>query len=365
MKSIILFGGSFDPIHNGHLAIARFALNHLDGEKVIYIPAKNPRWKQASDIKHRLEMLQIALKDEPNCEISTFEMDQNSPVSYSVITAEYFRKIYPNRKLYFIIGYDQLDQLDDWHEIEHMSNLVQIVAFARRGYPKNHEAIKKYHVQVIENIKMPVSSTKIRTLQSLDTKKEVIDYIVDHDLYFCKTVKAYLSEDRYKHSISVARTAYDIAKANNIEPSVAYIAGLLHDIAKNMSKQELHHYMDELFPEYASYPEFTFHQWVGSYITEEFFSITNQNILDAICYHTTGRKIMSTYDKIIYASDKIEPLRGYNSDFLIEACKENLEKGWLLVLKENEKFFEEKHIKYKDIPLSKEMYENYLLEISK
>ena len=168
-------------------------------------------------------------------------------------------------------------------DIEKISKLVKIVAFARRGYPKNHEAIKKFNVKVIETmVRADISSTKIRVLKSLDTTREIIDYIIDNDLYFCKTLKAYLTPERYLHSISVARTAYDIAKGNNIEPTNAYLAGLLHDVAKNMDKEEMKKYMEELYPDYVNYPQFTYHQWIGSLIASEYFSITNQNILDGV-----------------------------------------------------------------------------------
>ncbi len=361
MRNIVLFGGSFDPIHNGHLAIAKYSLKCFNADKVIFILAKNPRWKQASDVKHRYGMLKLALKNEPLFEISDYEIKQNSPVSYSIDTVKYYRNLYKNDNLYFIIGFDQLDQLDEWHDIEKISKLVKIVAFARRGYPKNHEAIKKFNVKVIETmVRADISSTKIRVLKSLDTTREIIDYIIDNDLYFCKTLKAYLTPERYLHSISVARTAYDIAKGNNIEPTNAYLAGLLHDVAKNMDKEEMRKYMEELYPDYVNYPQFTYHQWIGSLIASEYFSITNQNILDAIMYHTTGRKIMSTYDKILYASDKIEPLRGFDSKELIAECMENLERGWVSVLKSCKDFFNENHIDYTQIPLSKQMYENYL-----
>lgn len=360
-KNIILFGGSFDPIHNGHIAIARYSLKQFSAEKVIFIPAKNPRWKQASDIKHRLEILKLALAKEPDFEISDFEINQDGPVNYSIDTVRHFHETYKDDNLYFIIGFDQLDQLSDWHEIEDLSKLVQIVAFARRGYPKNHEAIKKYNVKVIETmIRADISSTKIRTLQSLDTTREVIDYIIDNDLYFCKTVKAYLSKERYQHSINVAKLSYDIAKANNIEPTTAYLAGLIHDVAKSYDKDYAQKLMNEIFPQYASYPSFTFHQWIGALIASDYFSINNQNILDAITYHTTGRKIMSTYEKILYISDKIEPGRGFDSTDLIVKCKENLEEGWIEVLKSCQEYFQEKNIDFKKVPLSKEMYENYI-----
>lgn len=361
MKSLILFGGSFDPIHNGHLKIAENALKTLDAERVIFVPAKNPRWKEVTDVKHRLVMLNLAIKDYDSFSISNYEIEQDAPVSYSINTARYFREKYPNRTLYFLIGFDQLDQLSQWHEIDELAKLVKIVAFARKGYPKNHTSITNYNVQVIETFRIPVSSTKIRLLQSLDTPKEVIDYIVDNEMYFIKSIKAYMSENRFKHSVSVARLAYDIAKSNNLEPSIMYQAGLLHDIAKEIDIKEQEGWMKEFFPNFRTCPKVAWHQWIGQYIAQEYFSITDENILNSIMYHTSGHSNMTVYEKILYCADKIEPLRGFDSSNLIATCKKDISTGFIDVLIDNKKYFIAHDIKFLEIKLTEEMFKYYKL----
>ena len=121
-----------------------------------------------------------------------------------------------------------------------------------------------------------------------------------------------LSEKRLKHSISVSETAVALASkyGENIEKS--RIAGLVHDCAKNMKSSELikmasdHEiYIDEVFQNNPS----ILHGHVGSIIAREVMGISDQDILNAIAYHTTGRRDMSLLEKIIYIADYIEPLR--------------------------------------------------------
>ncbi|MBZ9636136.1 bis(5'-nucleosyl)-tetraphosphatase (symmetrical) YqeK [Clostridium sp. FP1] len=123
-----------------------------------------------------------------------------------------------------------------------------------------------------------------------------------------------LSEGRLKHSLSVSETAVTLAAkfGENIES--ARIAGLVHDCAKNVkgtelikiaSEHEIH--IDEIYTNNPS----ILHGLVGSIIAREIMGIQNENILSAIRYHTTGRKNMSTLEKIIYISDYIEPLRKF------------------------------------------------------
>ena len=165
--SIILFGGTFDPIHKGHLLVAKNALRELKADKVIFIPAKNPRWKVPLESKHRLNMLKLGLEGEKRVEISEIELESKAPVSYSVNTVETYRKNFPSAKIYFLMGFDQLDRLDEWHDVNKLSGLCDIVAYARPGFPKNHEAVKKYNVKVIEYAELiNLSSTDIRELRS-------------------------------------------------------------------------------------------------------------------------------------------------------------------------------------------------------
>ncbi|MCF0118041.1 MAG: nicotinate (nicotinamide) nucleotide adenylyltransferase, partial [Bacilli bacterium] len=136
MKKVILFGGTFDPIHNGHLAIADTALKQLDADNVIFVLARAPRWKQPNvETKDRLEMLKLAIQDNPSFTFSTYEIDNEEEVNYSYNTALHFVNESKNKneeiKYYWLIGEDQVDQLDKWYEIDKLSSIVQFVYYGR------------------------------------------------------------------------------------------------------------------------------------------------------------------------------------------------------------------------------------------
>lgn len=360
--SFILFGGTFDPIHKGHILVAHNALRELKSEKVIFIPAKNPRWKVPLESEHRLNMLRLGLEGEKKIEISTIELESKAPVSYSVLTVEEFRRNYPNSQIYFLMGFDQLDRLDEWHDVNKLSKLCQIVAYARPGFPKNHEAVKKYNVKVIEYAELiNLSSTDIRELRSLMTKKTVIDYIMDHDLYFTKTVQGYYDAHRYKHAVSVANLSYEMALGNHIEPTKAFQAGYLHDIGKLMAHDsDAERLMHRYFPQYEDFPRWSWHQFLGEMIAKYYFGISEKRVLDAIRYHTTGSPKMGKYGKIIYCADKLDPLRGWDSKDLINDCIQDIDKGFADVLEHNVQYLKlQKHLEEDDV-LTKGCLENYL-----
>ena len=131
--SIALYGGSFDPIHIGHLITAETALETYNLERVIFIPSYitplKGRELEASD-KNRFEMTKLSTKDNMKFEVSDFEI-LNEGVSYSYNTVKYFSKKYKNEKIYVIIGTDRAKDLKKWYNIEELSKLVTFVFVAR------------------------------------------------------------------------------------------------------------------------------------------------------------------------------------------------------------------------------------------
>ena len=207
---------------------------------------------------------------------------------------------------------------------------------------------------------MDISSTKIREMKSIDVSPLVLSYIIDNRLYFAGKIKSYMNENRFIHSVSVAKLAYEIADSNHLADKNKYfIAGLIHDIGKDISKEELEEIMNEFYCEYDNFPYQIKHQFVGEYIAKKVFEIDDSGILNAIKYHTTGRANMSLIEKCIYAADKIEPNRGFDSKDFIKEMKVNIEKGFIKVLEANKQYFIERNIQF-DNPLTKECFDYYL-----
>lgn len=361
MKRIILFGGSFNPIHFGHLHMAKAAYEAVEADEVIFIPAKKPRWKEAPERdEDRLAMLKLALKAYPYFHLSLLEMEDEDGGHYTIETVKKLVKQYKEQqeemKLYYLIGEDQLERLHEWHEIDELMNLVQFLSYGRNDEEWSSKAdfnASIYHVIQIKGKTSYTSSTAIRELQSIDIPKAVLRYIMEKKLYRYGEVFSFMNEKRYIHSCSVALLAYQIAKKNHYRPFEAFLAGLLHDIGKTMEKEEAgRKIMEEHYPHELDLPIWSYHQFIGAYLAKTIFGVQDQEIVSAIEYHCTGKEKMTRLGKIIYASDKIDPKRGYDSKYMIDACLQDDEEGFRFVLKENKKFLESKskeiHNRYSD-----------------
>lgn len=354
----IIFGGGFDPIHLGHLNMAEQARKTLQGE-VIFVPAKIAVWKANSvSSEHKLAMLRIAIKGKKDFSIDTFELDQeNQPRSYQ--TVEYFKQKYPKDKLYFLIGQDQANSFHLWARPEEIALNTQIVYYKRSKFIINRDNIDKYNMMAIEGPAVDVSSSEVRELHSVCIKEEVLNYIEENSLYFIGKIKSYIKLSRFKHSLTVAHLAFEIAKKNHLDAHKAYIAALLHDIAKGINDEESLNLMKQYYPQYLGIGAYSYHQFLGELIVKRDFLIQDEEILNAIKYHTTGRPNMNWLEKIVYVADKLDPNRGYDSSNLINAVEEDLEKGFLTVLKANQEFLIKKHESV-DNPLTEECFNCYL-----
>lgn len=135
-KRVGLYGGSFDPVHCGHIELANRCIDQANLDEVIFIPAARSPLKKhnpfASD-EDRFRMLKIARKGSSKLKVSRFELDKGG-VSFSVETASTFQSESKESELYWILGADQFAQLGSWHRIEELSQIVTFLAFSRSGY---------------------------------------------------------------------------------------------------------------------------------------------------------------------------------------------------------------------------------------
>ncbi len=135
MKKIGIYGGSFNPIHHGHLILAREALETLNLAEVIFVPAAHSPHKpndEPASAEMRWEMLMVALAGEAGLSASRLEIDRPPP-SYSVETIEALSAAQAGAEFYFLLGQDNLPKLPTWHRYEDLSRLVQFVVLDRTG----------------------------------------------------------------------------------------------------------------------------------------------------------------------------------------------------------------------------------------
>lgn len=332
-----LLGGSFDPIHNAHLAMAKAAYEQFGLDEVWFVPSGFSYHKghQTASSQARCDMIQCAIRDIPHYRLSTVDIDRGGN-TYTADTLRILKEEDPSRELYFVLGEDSLFQLENWYHPEQILENAVILAALRPGrYPEGAEEkirdLKERFRADIRILDMPetdISSTEIRrklaegkSVRGL-VPDAVADYLEENPVYqelpvptvkeLKKELKKLLSDHRYEHTLGVADTAKKLAEIFGEKKEKAYLAGLLHDCAKHYTEEELLNLcrmacLPVTEAEEAS--PFLLHAKLGAYYARERYHVQDEDILNAIRYHTTGRPAMSTLEKIVYVADYIEPGR--------------------------------------------------------
>ncbi len=191
MRKIGILGGTFNPVHIGHLAIAQRAMEAMGLEEVIFVPANIPPHKRPTCLapaRHRYEMVRAAIAANPGFRISDFEIRRPGK-SYTVETLRHFRERMPEARLFFIIGQDSYPQLPRWKSIEEILNLAEFVIVTRPGCGQV-KAGPRLHIVVMPGIHVSSSYLRRRIAQGRSVKyfvpDEVEAYIRRHRLYDSK-----------------------------------------------------------------------------------------------------------------------------------------------------------------------------------
>lgn len=197
MAKIGFFGGTFNPVHNGHLHLAHEACSALELEKLIFVPACVPPHKEAADLcsdKDRFEMCRLAADDTEKFEVSDFEIKQGGK-SYTIYTAEHFSEIYPEDELFMMVGSDMLMIFDKWFRFEDILRKVTLAVVSReyddmKELEKKADSLEKYgRIEIVRAEPYPMSSTQIRSMirngknYSCYLPEKVVQYIRLNRLY--------------------------------------------------------------------------------------------------------------------------------------------------------------------------------------
>jgi nicotinate-nucleotide adenylyltransferase len=173
-------GGSFDPVHFGHLMAAQDAYEQYGLDRLIFVPAAQAPLKPndvQSSSEDRLAMLKAAVEWDTRFEISDLELKRGG-VSYTVDSARYFREQFPNDELYWIIGGDQLPQLHKWKDIRELAKLVDFIFLERPGYPVRATTdIPGVNLHRCDGHLLAISSTELRERARRGLS---LDYFVPH-----------------------------------------------------------------------------------------------------------------------------------------------------------------------------------------
>ena len=325
MEKIGIFGGTFNPVHAEHVEVAIAAINELNLDKLIIMPTFSSPHKTLipASAEDRINMLSIAFSGIDKAVISDYEIKKQG-TSFTYLTVEHYKELYPNAKLFFIVGGDMLTDFKTWKFPERILAAATLAVFERENFKTDFAAEKKYFKQTFDKdfIKLSYigknfSSTKIRVYSMLNLDLEgicipaVSNYIKERGVYRgdekIDFLLSHLTKKRLIHTAGVAVTALKKAKELNLSESKVLTAALFHDCAKYLSPED--------YPEFAlpqNVPPPVVHEFLGAYVAEKIVGIFDPEVIDAIKYHTTGKANMTTLGKLIFVADMIEENRDYD-----------------------------------------------------
>ena len=320
---IILFGGAFNPVHNEHVAMLKAAKERLGADKVIIMPTAVSPHKSGfitAAPSARLEMCRIAF--DGLGEVSDFEVSKGG-ASYSYVTCEYLRHKYPDDEIYFLMGADMFAYFPMWVYPERILKCVKLAVCAREGSADINLAQRDFQndygetATVIGYKGADISSTRVRVraAMGLDISEYVpagiAEYIKAQGLYLIPSLpraQKLMNGKRAAHVLRVAYMAAENCRRFKIPEKTAVTAAALHDVAKNLKPS------DKLLKDFVppeGVPESVMHQFSGAYLAEHEFGIADEDILNAIRYHTSGRPDMSDLEKLLFLCDMLEEGRDF------------------------------------------------------
>lgn len=335
---IVIYGGSFNPPHMGHVEAAATVMDELKPDKLLIIPASIPPHKELAEKspppEERLLLTKLAFSDIPGAEVSDIEILREGK-SYSADTVTELKQIYPDAELIFAMGTDMLLSFEEWYRFRFLLRNMTLAVFARNDGEESDiydfaEYLKKEYgakVLILRHEPRAMSSTDIRDLlprrmgasympDALYSRIIAVgDYGAKPELYWLRE-KAYamLKPERCAHVAGCESEAVLLAQRWGEDTENAAEAAILHDITKKLLLpdqlilcEEYGIINDNVEKENVK----LLHAKTGAAAARRLFNVSDE-VYDAIRWHTTGKADMTLLEKIIYLADYIEPNRDFD-----------------------------------------------------
>ena len=343
MDRIGVYGGTFNPPHLGHVRVAQYAVEALDLRKLLVIPACVSPHKEipgnSPTPAQRLEMMEMCFAKDEKIQVSDIEL-QRGGRSYTYETVAQVKKLYPDAELVLFMGTDMFLSFLTWKNPEEILRNVSLAVFYRGQRNEKgailtqKEVLEKMgaRVYLVDNPVTTVSSSDLRRMLRFACADSILppgigQYISRNDLYGAgeclknlpidkleQEVTGLLQSSRINHVLGCRDTAVRLAKRWGADETDAARAALLHDVTKALDGplqltlcEAYGIILDDFFVENPK----TIHALTGSLVAQRIFG-ENDNVVQAIASHTTGKKDMSLLEKIIYVADYIEPNRDFD-----------------------------------------------------
>jgi len=188
-ERIGVMGGTFDPIHHGHLVAASEVAHHFDLDEVVFVPTGEPYQKpDATSAEHRYLMTVVATASNPSFRVSRVDVDRVGP-TYTIDTLRDLHAQHPDAELFFISGADAIAQIFDWKDVRELWELAHFIAVSRPGHPLSVRALPEGDVSLLEVPALAISSTDCRRRVGEGfpvwylVPDGVVQYISKHRLY--------------------------------------------------------------------------------------------------------------------------------------------------------------------------------------
>ncbi|MCL2191333.1 MAG: nicotinate (nicotinamide) nucleotide adenylyltransferase [Treponema sp.] len=344
---IAVFGGSFNPVHVGHLFLADAVLSNLGYDRVVLVPAYRSPFKLAvlgmeDSTRSRLEMIAASIAGDPRLTIDDCEIRRGG-VSFTVDTlADIIRRYAPDGKPGLIIGDDLAGDFPDWRRSDEILSMADVIV-ARRI--RTGELRVPFPCVQVANEVMEVSSGMVRERIAANGPWRYLvpaaarTIIEGRGLYGCpqapeadgftgtwpggrpsknilvrveEAARESLSFDRFLHSRNTALLARDLCLRFSLNPALGYLAGIAHDLAKPLSDRAQIRLAKsdgrEISPFEKEKPSML-HGRASAVLLKEHFGVHNESVLEAISAHTSGSANMGPLAKVVYIADKMEVSR--------------------------------------------------------
>ena len=364
-----IYGGTFNPIHLGHMEAARCAAERLRLDKLCMIPTGVPPHKRLEDApssRDRLEMARLGAEAiGAPCEVEVLDLElRREGKSYTVDTLRELKRKLRGDRLFLLLGTDMFLSFQTWREPEEIAGMCTLCAFSREEAGGNGllESQKRYLEQAmgadVKIVRLPqiidISSTQLRGQLACGEGRAflapaVYGYILREGLYGTGAdlkdlsledlrcvAMSMLRHRRIAHVLGTEGTAAALACRWGEDGQAARRAALLHDCTKKLDREQhmalCRQYGIALDPEERQ-EEKLLHAITGAAVAEHMFGESGK-VVSAIRWHTTGRAAMTTLEKIIYLADYIEPTRDFGGLTELRALAfQDLDRAVLLGLK--------------------------------
>jgi len=334
-----ILGGSFNPVHIGHLFLAETALTKLGYDRVILVPAFQSPLKDSphgSSPKDRLDMLFASIAGDPRLTVDDCELNRKG-ISYTIDTVKEIISRYKTEgKPGLIFGDDLASTFMNWKDPDEIARLADIIIASRlgaetdlAGFPYPHKALNNDLINAASaQIRKKICSGEAwrylvppgarciiedRALYGFskthDEEKTETSNLAETIVIIENAARACLDAERFMHSRNTALLSWDLCKRFGFDPQKGYLAGIAHDICKGLEESELASLARQdsggISKLEQKRPGLLHARAAAVYVNKK-YGVKDKDILEAIRYHTTGVRDMGPIAKVVYIADKIE-----------------------------------------------------------